>query len=66
MTDADRQRLYRERKRLGLRCVTVTVSDEAVGALQNAGLLDYEDLSDVLAEIIEESAYEFARGGRNA
>lgn len=44
---ADRQRRYRLRKRAGVRCVSVDVSDDRLAALRKAGYLNGDADSDI-------------------
>jgi hypothetical protein len=46
---ANRVRLHRERKRLGLRCLTIEIRDREINALVRHGLLDGEKRDDTRA-----------------
>jgi hypothetical protein len=46
---AERMRLYRERRRQGLRCLMVELRETEIDALVNKGLLEGETRNDPLA-----------------
>ena len=54
---AERMRLFRERKRKGLRCVTIEVHEDEIDALVRMGLLAPEMRND--ANAIIEAMYAF-------
>jgi hypothetical protein len=53
---AERMRLHRERKRLGLRCLTVELRETEIEALIHGGLLKAETRNDMAA--VRKALYE--------